>query len=85
MVAGRPRKYDEKIEEILELLAGGLTEREVAKRVGVGKSTIHRMRKTWRIVDGQESEVRGDRAGGVLDVGARVDGGDCSEADRDAG
>lgn len=42
---GRKPGYTGKLDEILELLAGGLSVREVAMRTGVSKSAIGRVRR----------------------------------------
>ena len=42
---GRKICYAEKLEEILDLLARGLSVREVAMQTGINKSTVGRIRR----------------------------------------
>lgn len=42
-VRGRPRKHDDKAQEVLRLIYEGWSERQVAAMTGVSKSAVHRI------------------------------------------
>ena len=44
-VMGRPREHDDKIGDIMRLVSLGYTERQIALELGLGKSSVNRLKK----------------------------------------
>lgn len=52
MPLGRPREHlEDKIMEILELVAKGMPERQICHILGVGKGTVHRAKTRYELGD----------------------------------